>query len=177
MDQGSNKNQSPAYNFTPTVTKFCVMWEGLSLPHDTKFGNCRCKIVDSRSFHSWSLIHGLRWSGLIKVGPGNTCHPCGHGSLFLTIFARISNAMATSLCYYSIACHQIQTIFCSCHDCCLNIYTLHGSLCQIRGKRVTKFPSNLIWDGKTVGETGHTENHSKWWTGSCQWPEDSPRGH
>ena len=70
MDQGSNKNHSPAYNFTPTVTKFCVMWEGLSLPHDTKFGNCRRKIVDSRSFHSWSLIHGLRWSGLIKVGPG-----------------------------------------------------------------------------------------------------------
>ena len=69
MDQGSNKNHSPAYNFTPTVTKFCVMWEGLSLPHDTRFGNCRCKIVDSRSFHSWSLIHGLRWSGLIKVGP------------------------------------------------------------------------------------------------------------
>ena len=72
MDQGSNKNHSPAYNFTPAVTKFCVMWEGLSLPHDTKFGNCRCKIVDSRSFHSWSLIHGLRWSGLIKVGPGST---------------------------------------------------------------------------------------------------------
>ena len=71
VDQGSNKNHSPAYNFTPTVTKFCVMWEGLSLPHDTKFGNCRCKIVDSRSVHSWSLIHGLRWSGLIKVGPGN----------------------------------------------------------------------------------------------------------
>ena len=70
MDQGSNKNHSPAYNFTPTVTKLCVMWEGLSLPHDTNFGNCRCKIVDSRSFHSWSLIHGLRWSGLIKVGPG-----------------------------------------------------------------------------------------------------------
>ena len=70
VDQGSNKNHSPAYNFTPTVTKVCVMWEGLSLPHDTKFGNCRCKIVDSRSFPSWSLIHGLRWSGLIKVGPG-----------------------------------------------------------------------------------------------------------
>ena len=31
--------------------------------------HCRCKIVDSRSFHIWSLIHGLRWSGLIKVGP------------------------------------------------------------------------------------------------------------
>ena len=71
VDQGSNKNHSPAYNFAPTVTKFCVMWEGLSLPHDTKFGNCRCKIVDSRSFPSWSLIHGLRWSGLIKVGPGH----------------------------------------------------------------------------------------------------------
>ena len=70
VDQGSNKNHSPAYNFALTVTKFCVMWEGLSLPHDTKFGNCRCKIVDSRSFPSWSLIHGLRWSGLIKVEPG-----------------------------------------------------------------------------------------------------------
>ena len=72
VDQGSNKNHSPAYNFAPTVTKFCVMWEGLSLPHDTKLGNCRCKIVDSRSFPSWSLIHGLPWSGLIKVGPGMT---------------------------------------------------------------------------------------------------------
>ena len=73
MDQGSNKNHSPAYNaynFAPTVTKFCVMWEGLSLPHGTKFGNCRCKIVDSRAFPSWSLIHGLRWSGLIKAEPG-----------------------------------------------------------------------------------------------------------
>ena len=69
VDQGSNKNHSPAYNFAPTVTKFCVMWEGLSLPHDTKCGNCRCKIVDSRAFPSWSLIHGLRWSGLIKAEP------------------------------------------------------------------------------------------------------------
>ena len=69
VDQGSNQNHSPAYNFAPTVTKFCVMWEGLSLPQDTKFGNCRCKIVDSRSFPSWSLIHGLRWSGLIKAEP------------------------------------------------------------------------------------------------------------
>ena len=70
VDQGSNKNHSPAYNFAPTVTKFCVIWEGLSLPHGTKFGNCRCKIVDSRAFPSWSLIHGLRWSGLIKAEPG-----------------------------------------------------------------------------------------------------------
>ena len=72
VDQGSNKNHSPAYNFAPTVTKFCVMWEGLSRPHDTKFGNCRCRIVDSRAFPSWSLIHGLRWSGLIKAEPAGT---------------------------------------------------------------------------------------------------------
>ena len=70
MDQGSNKNHSPAYHFAPTVTKFCVMWEGSSLPHDTKFGNCRCETVDSRAFPSWSLIHGLRWSSLIKAEPG-----------------------------------------------------------------------------------------------------------
>ena len=70
VDQGSNKKHSPAYNFAPTVTEFCVMWEGQALPHDTKFGNCRCKIVDSRAFPSWTLIHGLRWSGLIKAKSG-----------------------------------------------------------------------------------------------------------
>ena len=41
MDQGSNKKYSAVHNVAPTVTKFCVMWEVLSLPHDTKFGNCR----------------------------------------------------------------------------------------------------------------------------------------
>ena len=71
MDQGSNKNHYHAYNFAPIVTKLCVLWEGLSLPHDTKFGNCRCEIVDSRAFPSWSLIHGFRWSGLIKAEPGS----------------------------------------------------------------------------------------------------------
>ena len=70
MDQGSNENHSPVNSFAPTVTKFCVTWEGQALPHDTEFGNCRDKIVDSRAFLSWSLIHGLSWSGLIKVGPG-----------------------------------------------------------------------------------------------------------
>ena len=69
MDQGSNENHSPVNNFVPTVTKFCVLWEGQALPHDTKFGNCRDKIVDSRAFLSWSLIHGSNWSGLIKLGP------------------------------------------------------------------------------------------------------------
>ena len=72
MDQGSNENHSPVNSFAPTVTKYCVMWEGQALPHDTKFGNCRDKIVDSRAFLSWSLIHGSSWSGLIKVGPGQS---------------------------------------------------------------------------------------------------------
>ena len=69
-DQGSNENHSPVHNFAPTVTKLCVMWEGQALPHDTKFGNCRDKIVDKIVFHSWSLILGSSWSGLIKLGPG-----------------------------------------------------------------------------------------------------------
>ena len=70
MDQGSNENHSPINSSTPTVIKFCVMWEGQALPHDTKFGNCRDNIEDSRAFLSWSLIQGSSWSGLIKVGPG-----------------------------------------------------------------------------------------------------------
>ena len=53
----------------PTVTKFCVVWEGLSLPQDTKFGNCRGEIVHRRMISIWSLIHGSGWSGLIKADP------------------------------------------------------------------------------------------------------------
>ena len=45
------------------------MWEGQALPHDTKFGNSRCDIVGRRVIFIWSLIHGLRWSGLIKAEP------------------------------------------------------------------------------------------------------------
>ena len=78
MDQGSNKNHSPVNNFAPTVTKFCVMWEGQALPHDTKFGNCRGRIVDSRMFPSWSLIHGLSWSSLIKAEPGDLITKAGN---------------------------------------------------------------------------------------------------
>ena len=69
MDQGSTKKHSAVHNFVPTVTKFCVMWEGLSLPHDTKFGNCRGEIVDRRTVFIWSLIHGSGWSRLIKAEP------------------------------------------------------------------------------------------------------------
>ena len=35
------------------------MWEGHALPHDTKFGNCRCEIVGTIVIFIWSLIHGL----------------------------------------------------------------------------------------------------------------------
>ena len=98
MDQGSNKNHSPAYHFAPTVTKFCVMWEGLSLPHDTKFGNCRCEIVDSRAFPSWSLIHGLRWSGLIKAEPGWHLHLRVTGYSF---HATKRKLMLLVYCWYS----------------------------------------------------------------------------
>ena len=78
MDQGSTKKRSAVHNFVPTVTKFCVMWEGLSLPQDTKFGNCRDEIVDRRVIFIWSLIHGSSWSGLIKVQLSACClmAPC-----------------------------------------------------------------------------------------------------
>ena len=69
MDQGSTRKRSAVHNFAPTVTKFCVMWEGQALPQDTKFGNCRCKIVGRRVIFIWSLIHRSSWSGLIKAKP------------------------------------------------------------------------------------------------------------
>ena len=98
MNQGSNKYHSPVNNFAPTVTKFCVLWEDVSLPHDTKFGNCRGRIVDSRMFSSWSLVHGLSWSGLIKAEPGwpflrglhlspvVSCHGTSWGGALVIIF-------------------------------------------------------------------------------------------
>ena len=47
---------------------FCVIWEGFSLPHDTKFG--RGEIVHRKTIFIWSLIHGSGWSGVIKAEPG-----------------------------------------------------------------------------------------------------------
>ena len=49
MDQGSTNKRSAVHNFAPTITKFCFVWEGLSLPHDTKFGNSGGDIVDRRA--------------------------------------------------------------------------------------------------------------------------------
>ena len=74
MDQGSTRKRSAVHNFAPTVTKFCVMWEGQALPHDTKFGNSRCEIVGRRVIFIWSLIHGSSWSGLIKRGTWINSH-------------------------------------------------------------------------------------------------------
>ena len=86
MDQGSTMKRSAVHNFAPTVTKFCVMWEGQALPHDTKFGNSRCEIVGRRVIFIWSLIHGLRWSGLIKAEPGldNGLPPGWHQAIIWT---------------------------------------------------------------------------------------------
>ena len=36
--------------------EFCVMWEGQTLPHVTKFYDCRSKTVDRKGFTCWSLI-------------------------------------------------------------------------------------------------------------------------
>ena len=69
MDQRSTRKRSAVHNFAPTATKFCVMWEGQALPHDTKFGNSRCEIVGKRVIFIWSLIQGSSWSGLIKAEP------------------------------------------------------------------------------------------------------------
>ena len=67
MDQGSTMKRSAVHNFAPTVTKFCVMWEGQALPHDTKFGNSRCEIVGRRVIFIWSLILILDpWITLIR---------------------------------------------------------------------------------------------------------------
>ena len=97
-DQGSNENHSPVHNFAPTVTKFCVMWEEQALPQDTKFGNCRDKIVDSRAFLSWSLILGSSWSGLIKLGPVSS--PVDEISFYQLL------SVCVCLCLCVFACHR-----------------------------------------------------------------------
>ena len=51
-------------------TILSLQLQGLSLPHDTKFGNRRGEMFDRRVIFIWTLIHGSSWSGLKKVGPG-----------------------------------------------------------------------------------------------------------
>ena len=54
IDQVSTKRSSAIYNFVFTVTKFCVMWEGEALPHNTKLRIYSGKIVKMR-VHHWSM--------------------------------------------------------------------------------------------------------------------------
>ena len=63
-----------------------------SLPHDTKFGNCRCEMVGRRVIFIWSLIHGSSWSGLIKREPGLCAVPNHYNhrpDLLSSIFSRL----------------------------------------------------------------------------------------
>ena len=108
MDQGSTRKRSAVHNFAPTVTKFCVMWEGQALPHDTKFGNSRCEIVGRRRvIFIWSLIHGSSWSGLIKVGPNHHNH-----FVFSIIFLWIRPLIqACRQQHYFIFCHFFYIIY------------------------------------------------------------------
>ena len=134
MDQGSTMKRSAVHNFAPTVTKFCVMWEGQALPHDTKFGNSRCEIVGRRVFFIWSLIHGLRWSGLIKAEPVSLdlwCHP----------------SQANVLCYFM----QHQPVWCWKHIILTELDQYHGCWCP--GSSHLQVISKHGIDCK--GQTGH----------------------
>ena len=64
------ENPTTIYNFAPTLTKFYVTWEGLSIPHVIKFCNCRCKIVDSKAFPRSPLIHRSSYANFIQMRPG-----------------------------------------------------------------------------------------------------------
>ena len=72
------------------------MWKGQALPHDTKFRNCRGRIVDSRAFPSWSLIHGSSWSGFtgLAVTKSPQTVPCT--ALTNCLPRRLWNSLALS---------------------------------------------------------------------------------
>ena len=96
VDQGSNK-----ITLLPTISH-------LLLPN---FVSCRrafkCKILDSRAFPSWSLIHGLRWSGLIKAEPGE---------------ARLANGTCTSALHAKSLCLHRPVV-----RCCLGYKPIFAS--------------------------------------------------
>ena len=107
------------------------MWEGLSLPHDTKFGNFRDEIADRRVIFIWSLIHGSSWSGLIKVGPGDIVHTeiyfhCRRFYVLLYVFRCHCFCMALFLMGSSLRWRQNGRDSVSNHqphDCLLNRYS------------------------------------------------------
>ena len=67
VDQDSIGKSSIFHNAASTVKKYSDKWEGQAIQLDTKFRKRRAKIADF--IFTWSLIHGLRCSGFIKVGP------------------------------------------------------------------------------------------------------------
>ena len=72
------KETSAVYDFAPTVTKFCVMWEGQALPHDTKFCNCISKIEEDRVnliLHPWINLMRIDKSGSSLCTPGPVDSP------------------------------------------------------------------------------------------------------
>ena len=154
MDQGSTMKRSAVHNFAPTVTKFCVMWEGQALPHDTKFGNSRCEIVGRRVIFIWSLIHGLRWSGLIKAEP-SWIWWTGHGLLSYCqldpeqhISMKFQPKLQQTNINFNQNCNNINSRKCI-RKCLKNAFTLRGVL-QIHlwgSKALNREESgtNMIW--------------------------------
>ena len=147
MDQGSTKKRSTVHNFIPTVTKFCVVWEGLSLPQDKKFGNCRDEICDRRVIFIWSLIHGSSWSGLIKVGPGGN-QPVTDG------FPpqRASNAERVSMSWHH---HEL----CAQNDISWDPYWItaqHNNL--IKHHIGHEHSASLLWSGTTFTNTDESSS-------------------
>ena len=117
------------------------MWEGQALPHHTKFGNYRYKIVDSRAFLSWSLIHGLRWSGLIKAEPGvNGLHIGSLNTIKGTSIQLISLDLFWNLWSY-------------CEPQLLSVVTVSTIGILILANNIeTKFPSDLIILTSKIGQ-------------------------
>ena len=107
MDQGSTKKRSAGHKLVPTVTKFCVMWEGLSLPHDTKFGNCRgCNLGCSfAAFCRWHSQLGKNSCMVIKSGVVSSHMKenwviSGSGNGFLPIGQKLLGILAETLLIY-----------------------------------------------------------------------------
>ena len=106
MAQGSIRKRSAVHNFAPKLRNFCVIWEGLSLPHDTIFGNYMGENVDRRVIFSWSLISDKSgaWSRITvtsQMTPWRLKSPATRR--FIKLFAltnikEISNSASLALC-------------------------------------------------------------------------------
>ena len=68
MSQESTSKSSVASNLNSTVTKFCGMLEGQTLPHITKFRKYASKITDRRDFQ-WLLNSWIKIIWFANRGP------------------------------------------------------------------------------------------------------------